>query len=540
MVKHQKEKQYQSAREHRVNSAIRSGRGVADNLQQRLPFSHCALSLQPFTQAVCNPQTGILFESSVILPFVLQWKRDPCTGKALLSTDLVTLHMEQNETGQWECPILNKAFTDHVKVVAIRQKSKPQEAYVYSFQAYQTLNLKPRNFTDLMTGEAFHPKQDVIVLHDPEKPQLSLQDFYHIRHADEFKDSNSSAANGIRHSATSSRILAKLDQGKKTMAASEAVTTAAAASKRLLEATKNKEHIPLAQDVTGVALTTSAGAASFTSTDVQVNTSSTARLATAEEILAAQCRMLKSLKENAYVRLVTNMGALVLEIHCGMVPRTAMNFLGLCEADRYDKSSFHRLIPGFMVQGGKAPAGKPDTSLWGEPFVDEFDDRLKHTGRGIVAMANAGANTNKQQFYITLAACSHLDRKHSVFGTVVKGMEVLDEIEKLGKDAKDRPVTKVEIISTEVLASPVDKALALEKKRIQKLVRARDLKKAVISGTEPASKKPKTETNSGSKDAPSIGRYLKDRMAASEKKATTSSRLPAPPKKTSFGNFSGW
>jgi peptidyl-prolyl cis-trans isomerase-like protein 2 len=532
---------YQSAQEHRINSAIRSGRTVADNLQQRLPFSHCALSLQPFTQAVCNPQTGILFESSVILPFVLQWKRDPCTGKDLLSTDLVTLHMEQNETGQWECPVLNKALTDHVKVVAIRQKSKPQEAYVYSFQAYQTLNLKPRNFTDLMTGEAFDPKQDVIVLHDPEKPQLSLQDFYHIRHADEFKDSNSSAANGIRHSATSSRILAKLDQDKKTKAASEASTTAAAASKRLLESTKSKESIPLAQDVTGVALTTSAGAASFTSTDVRVHTTNTARLATAEEILAAQCRMLKSLKEKeAYVRLETNMGDLVLEIHCGIVPRTAMNFLGLCQADRYDKSSFHRLIPGFMIQGGKAPAGKPDTSLWGEPFADEFDDRLTHSGRGIVAMANAGAHTNKQQFYITLGACPHLDRKHSVFGTVVKGMEVLDQMEKLGKDSKDRPTTKVEIIATEVLSSPVDKALALEKKRIQKLVRSREAKKAAISGTEPASKKPKTEPNSGGSDAPSIGRYLKDRGSASEKKAASNSRLPAAPKKTSFGNFSGW
>lgn len=83
--------------------------------------------------------------------------------------------------------------------------------------------------------------------------------------------------------------------------------------------------------------------------------------------------------------------------------RTCTNFLGLCQAKKYDGSSFHRSIPSFMIQGGRAISGdgKEDASLWGGAFPDEFDDRLKHNKRGVLSSANAGPNTNKRQFFVS-------------------------------------------------------------------------------------------------------------------------------------------
>ncbi|OEU23209.1 cyclophilin-like protein, partial [Fragilariopsis cylindrus CCMP1102] len=144
---------------------------------------------------------------------------------------------------------------------------------------------------------------------------------------------------------------------------------------------------------------------------------------------------------------------LLLELHCDIAPRTCTNFLGLCRRKRYDGTIFHRLIPNFMIQGGGEKMKQTennqsasrkynaDAPLWGpEPFEDEFDQRLKHDNEGIVAMANSGPNTNKQQFYITFNSCAHLDRKHTVFGNIVEGMKEFNSaLSKVKTDSKDRP-----------------------------------------------------------------------------------------------------
>lgn len=85
--------------------------------------------------------------------------------------------------------------------------------------------------------------------------------------------------------------------------------------------------------------------------------------------------------------------------------RTCTNFLGLCQAKKYDGTSFHRSIPSFMIQGGRAISGEgtDDASLWGGAFADEFDDRLKHDKIGVLSSANAGPNTNKRQFFVSVA-----------------------------------------------------------------------------------------------------------------------------------------
>lgn len=130
------------------------------------------------------------------------------------------------------------------------------------------------------------------------------------------------------------------------------------------------------------------GSLTSTSMDVTHDNSDDAKEVTKEEILLAQFAVMRKQKKKGYVTLHTTVGDIGLELHCDIVPRTCANFLGLADAGTYNNTKFHRLISNFMIQGGKSETS--DVSLWGEAFVDEFDDRLTHSGEGIVAMANGG------------------------------------------------------------------------------------------------------------------------------------------------------
>lgn len=103
MVKKQKEKQYQSAREHKRNSQIRSGSGsVGGIVQRKLPFACCALTLTPFKSPVCVSGSGIVFDNAALLEFLMKHKKDPVTGKDITTRDVITLHMDQDEEGRWQ------------------------------------------------------------------------------------------------------------------------------------------------------------------------------------------------------------------------------------------------------------------------------------------------------------------------------------------------------------------------------------------------------------------------------------------------------
>jgi peptidyl-prolyl cis-trans isomerase B (cyclophilin B) len=135
--------------------------------------------------------------------------------------------------------------------------------------------------------------------------------------------------------------------------------------------------------------------------------------------------------------LQTNAGSIVVELHDEDAPKTVENFRKLAGDGFYDGLIFHRIIPDFMIQGG-CPEGT-GTGGPGYTFEDEFNDHK--VVRGALAMANAGPNTNGSQFFIvTTEAASWLDGKHTVFGTVVDGMDVVDAIESVPTDASDRPV----------------------------------------------------------------------------------------------------
>jgi cyclophilin family peptidyl-prolyl cis-trans isomerase len=145
--------------------------------------------------------------------------------------------------------------------------------------------------------------------------------------------------------------------------------------------------------------------------------------------------------------LHTSEGDVAIELFPGEAPRTVENFTTLARDGFYDSLVFHRVIPDFMIQGGD-PRGD-GTGGPGYEFEDEFNDH--RVERGALAMANAGPNTNGSQFFIVAAdACPWLDGKHTVFGNVVSGQDVVDRISGVERDSRDRPVEPVVIQSVEL------------------------------------------------------------------------------------------
>jgi len=170
------------------------------------------------------------------------------------------------------------------------------------------------------------------------------------------------------------------------------------------------------------------------------------------------------------VTLHTSHGDIKIEIFCESVPKTAENFLALCASGAYNGTPFHRLIPDFMVQGGDTSLSpqntanntivKGGTSIWGEYFEDEIKiPALRHSGRGMVSMANKGPQTNGSQFFITLKEAPHLDGKNTVFGRVIDGAEengTLEKMEGVEVDKKYRPKSeKIVLERVTIHANPL-------------------------------------------------------------------------------------
>ena len=147
------------------------------------------------------------------------------------------------------------------------------------------------------------------------------------------------------------------------------------------------------------------------------------------------------------VILETNQGNVEIELMPDVAPKACENFTKLAEKGYYDGLIFHRVIKGFMVQGGDPTGtGRGGQSVWGKPFADEFDAKVKFDSPGILAMANSGPNTNGSQFFITTADTSWLNMHHTIFGKVISGYDVVQKIENTPTGAGDKPVSEQRIV----------------------------------------------------------------------------------------------
>ena len=155
-----------------------------------------------------------------------------------------------------------------------------------------------------------------------------------------------------------------------------------------------------------------------------------------------------------YAEFDTTEGKFKARLYADEAPRTVDNFVSLAEGAKtgkpfYDGTIFHRVIPDFMIQGGD-PTGTGRGGP-GYNFPDEFHPELRHAKPGLLSMANAGPNTNGSQFFVTVAATPWLDNRHSIFGEITEGYDVVEQISKVPRNSQDRPNKEVKINSVKIV-----------------------------------------------------------------------------------------
>ncbi|XP_025779920.1 spliceosome-associated protein CWC27 homolog isoform X2 [Puma concolor] len=189
---------------------------------------------------------------------------------------------------------------------------------------------------------------------------------------------------------------------------------------------------------------------------------------------------------NGKVLLKTTAGDIDIELWSKEAPKACRNFIQLCLEAYYDNTIFHRVVPGFIVQGGDPTGtGTGGESIYGAPFKDEFHSRLRFNRRGLVAMANAGPHDNGSQFFFTLGRADELNNKHTIFGKVtgdtVYNMLRLTEVD---VDEEERPRNPHKIRSCEVLFNPFDDIIPREIKKPKKEKPEEEVKKLKPKGTK--------------------------------------------------------
>uniref|UniRef100_A0AAV1UDD9 RING-type E3 ubiquitin transferase n=1 Tax=Peronospora matthiolae TaxID=2874970 RepID=A0AAV1UDD9_9STRA len=540
---------------------------------KRLPFNCCAITLRPFTNPVCTKE-GHLFDLEAVVPYVKTHGLNPVTGKSLALKELIQLHFSKNSQGEHFCPVTYKVFTDNTKIAAIATTGN-----VLCYEAVEELNIKPKNWTDLISGAAFKRK-DVIILQDPQDlSNREIENFEHLRLAKASEsDPTSSATRAIRTNAATDRILELLsakqaeqkEMSEKIKKGEDGVSERDKIVASLTHCSLPKQDI-MAEKTAGPDklqyshFTVGECSSSFTSSARAPMTKNAMALVSDLGLLEQRWQAVRKLKKKGLVRLDTTLGNINLEVDCDIVPQTADNFLTLCQNKYYDGVTFHRVIKGFMMQGGDPTGtGRGGESAWKRPFHDEIDSRLSHSQRGVLSMANSGPGTNNSQFFITFTECLHLDKKHAVFGRVVGGMEALDVIERVETNAADRPIDDVRIKSAQVFSNPFldfeeAQERGLDVVQITKEKSARAAKPEVhgavlkVDGQWVAydnveevdmANIPKSETAKCEK----VGKYLKTQSDVIVKKRSQESAtlVAIESKKKSknsrgtFGNFSAW
>ncbi|CAM6051939.1 unnamed protein product [Sphagnum compactum] len=521
---------------------------------KRLPFYCCALTFTPFEDAVCTAD-GHVFEIMNIIPYVQKFKKNPVTGLPLALKDLIKLHFHKNADGEFHCPVLHKVFTEFTHIVAVKTTGN-----VFCYEAIKELNIKPKNWKELLTDEPF-TRDDLITIQDPNALDAKvLSEFDHVKNElqlddEELKKLREDPAYNINLSDDTKRILQELGTEKGQASAllggggdkaQRAHALAVQAAKTRPEVEEGKEAPPPALSIVDAASAAVHGrSAEAAKASTAAKTAARVAAHAAGEIVPVNTKMVKSRyttgaasrsftstsydpvteneyeyvhvernpKKKGYVRMHTNRGDLNIELHCDITPRTCENFITLCERGYYDNVIFHRSIRNFMIQGGDPTGtGRGGESIWGKPFKDELNSKLLHSERGILSMANSGPHSNGSQFFILYKSAQHLNYKHTVFGRVVGGLEVLALLEKVPVDDDDRPLEELKILRISVFVNPYT-----EMDKEEEEARAKEAAKSAVDEEE-NEKMGSWYSNPGLGVAPTaagtgVGKYLKTAQA---------------------------
>lgn len=503
--------------------------------------------------------SGTIYELTHILPWLLKHGTDPVTGKRLTRAELTTLHVARNAGGEPIDPVTFKVLTDNTHVVAIKPSGN-----VYAFDTVDRLNIKAKTWRDLVSDVEF-VRADIVTLQDPANlASRDMSSFQYVKDGaapvvgegdekDPLSGINAAAMGSSAKILAAKAAVAKARAEKAAGKPSSAAAAAALARKtgtggggagggggaaRENAANRARKALPYNAAVH----TTGKAAASLTSTSLTPHVGSERALLSDEEYMLRP----KRIKAKGYARIATNLGNLNIELHTETAPRTVYNFVQLAKKGYYKGVSFHRNVKNFMVSPSSSPphlyapltpplpqiqggdptgTGRGGTSYWGTPFNDELDGPHTHNGRGVISMANKGRNTNSSQFFILYRAAHHLDRKHTIFGRVVGGLDVLDALERVPVDANDAPTTPVLMKEVNVFVDPFEDFLKGREER-QREEEEKRRRREVDGGEEEelitwTGKRVRDGTGAGKakqeeEEEEEVGKYLKQAMEARE------------------------
>ncbi|KAJ6261980.1 peptidyl-prolyl cis-trans isomerase-like 2 [Drechslerella dactyloides] len=480
--------EWSSGDSHSASRGAQAGKNAEAGFR-RLPFNYCALSLQPYDHPVCTA-SGVVFDLTNILPWLKKHGTNPVDGTPLSSKDLIKMHMSKNADDEYCDPMTGKVFTNSTHIVVIRPSGN-----VFAAETVDKFNVKAKHWRDLLTDEEFSRK-DIITIQDPQN--LAGRDMSNFKYlqdgtstlTDEQEAERADPLNGINlgNMGSHAKILAAKEAVARAREARAAGQTGGASGKGKAVASSSASSAKGAA-ASGAAKaavpynaakhTTGKAAASFTSTGVSVHTGAERALLTDEEYMLKP----KMVKIKGYARIATSLGNLNVELHTDWAPKAVYNFIKLAEKGYYNGTVFHRNIRSFMIQGGDPTGtGRGGSSYWGKNFEDEVQGPYTHDSRGVLSMANKGKNTNSSQFFILYRAQAHLDRKHTVFGKVVGGLDILDRLETAPTDANDRPTTEIKIEEVVVFVDPFEEFQKERRQKEEDEKTAEEVKKA--GGTE--------------------------------------------------------
>lgn len=497
---------------------------------------------------------GLIFDHENILRWLINHDTNPVNGLPLRNSDLIKLQFAKNESGEYVDPVTFKVFTDNSHIVAIRHD---ESANVFVYDTVERLNIKAKMWRDLVSDEDF-ARKDIITLQDPQNLESrDLSSFKYLKDGEDTGikkeeasvnlDAMGSSAKIIKAKEAVARARAQKAAGKDSAMAQTgtAITQRGHSGQLPLRKPKSTPY-NASHHTTGLA------AASFTSTGVTPHTSGALALLSDEEYLLKRGRV----KQSGFVRLQTNHGAFNIELLPENAPKAVWNFVRLAQKGYYNGVVCHRNIRNFMLQtGDPTGTGRDGTSTWGKNFEDELDGPLKHDGRGVVSMANKGKNTNSSQFFITYRAASHLDRKHTIFGRVVDGMDVLKKLEDVPVDSNDRPKEEVKIVEAVVYVDPFEEFWKSRREGEEAEKEKAERKKGDEARTTWTGKRIRNDGKLQDSSGGGVGKYLKAAMSTSGPQPLQADEVgeyvdddyqaEQPVKRkpkggAGFGNFNGW